>query len=80
MSGSVTEPVLVMAFNRPDHLAVLLNRLREVQPQRLYVAIDGARADRPDEAERVQACRDLVGTIDHMRVGHDEAIGCQNKS
>ncbi len=64
MSGSVTEPVLVMAFNRPDHLAVLLNRLREVKPQRLYVAIDGARADRPDEAERVQACRDLVGTID----------------
>ncbi len=60
----VTEPVLVMAFNRPDHLAVLMDRLREVQPQRLYVAIDGPRADRECEAERVQACRDLVATVD----------------
>lgn len=59
-----TEPVLVMAFNRPDHLQVLLDRLRQVQPPMLYVAIDGARPARDDEAERVQACRDLVGTVD----------------
>lgn len=60
----VTEPVLVMAFNRPDHLAVLMQRLREVQPQHLYVAIDGARSTKPGEREKVQACRDLVGTVD----------------
>ncbi len=61
---TVNEPVLVMAFNRPDHLAVLLQRLREVQPTRLFLAIDGARAGREVEARRVQACRDLVGTVD----------------
>lgn len=61
---TVVEPVLVVAFNRPDHLGVLLQRLREVQPERLYVAVDGPRADRPDEAELVQMCRDLVATID----------------
>jgi hypothetical protein len=60
----VSEPVLVMAFNRPDHLQVLLNRLREVTPDRVFVAIDGARGDRPEEVQRVQACRDLVATID----------------
>lgn len=59
-----TEPVLVMAFNRPDHLQVLLDRLREVRPTRVYVAVDGARADRAGEADLVQACRDLVTTID----------------
>ena len=64
MTVTVAEPVLVMAFNRPDHLAVLLDRLREVRPSRLYVAIDGPRSGRPDEASRVQACRDLVGTVD----------------
>ena len=61
MSAEV--PVLVMAFNRPDHLAVLVNRLREAQPSRLYVAIDGARPQKPGEAQRVQECRDLVTTV-----------------
>lgn len=61
---TVTEPVLVMAFNRPDHLAVLMDRLRDVQPKRLFVAIDGPRSGREGEAERVQACRDLVATVD----------------
>lgn len=61
---TVREPVLVMAFNRPDHLAVLMDRLREVQPERLYLAVDGPRLDRDGEAERVQACRDLATTVD----------------
>ena len=60
----MTEPVLVMAFNRPDHLQVLLARLREVQPTQLYVAIDGPRASRDGEGAQVQACRDLVASVD----------------
>ena len=75
-----TEPVLVMAFNRPDHLQVLLARLREVQPPRLYVAVDGARPDREGEAERVQACRDLVSTVDWdcevQTLFQDANLGC----
>jgi hypothetical protein len=61
---TVREPVLVMAFNRPDHLSVLMERLREVQPSQLFVAVDGPRPAREGEAERVQACRDLVATVD----------------
>lgn len=61
---TTSEPVLVIAFNRPDHLRVLFERLRAVQPARLYIAVDGARADRPDEGLRVRACRDLVDEID----------------
>ena len=59
-----TEPVLVIAFNRPDLLRVLLDRLRLVRPSRIFVAIDGPRASREGEAERVQECRDLVASID----------------
>ncbi len=77
---ATSEPVLVMAFNRPDHLEVLLNRLREVEPSRLYVAVDGARADRADESERVQACRDLVASVDWPCEVHtlfqDTNLGC----
>ena len=76
----MSEPVLVIAFNRPDHLAVLLQRLREVQPLRLYVAIDGPRSERPDEAGRVQQCRDLVATVDWPCDVHtlfqDGNLGC----
>jgi hypothetical protein len=39
----VTRPVLVIAFNRPDHLRVLLNRLEGLGISDLYVAVDGPR-------------------------------------
>jgi hypothetical protein len=57
-------PVLVAAFNRPERLTTVLNRLREVRPSRVYVAVDGARRHVPGETERVAATHKLVGTID----------------
>ena len=59
-----TEPVLVMAFNRPDHLKVLIERLRIVQPQRIYLAVDGPRESRAGEAEKVADCQQLAAEID----------------
>ena len=61
---TVTEPILVIAFNRPDLLAQVLQRLREVSATRVFVAIDGPRATRDGEDRKVQECRDLVDTID----------------
>jgi hypothetical protein len=79
-SETCDEPVLVIAFNRPAHLTKLINRLREVRPTRLFVAIDGPRADVPGETERVQECRELVVTIDwdcDMRtLFRDSNLGC----
>ena len=59
-----TEQILVIAFNRPDHLRTLLSRLREIRPTTLYVAIDGPRDHVPGEVNRVRECRDLLETID----------------
>lgn len=77
---TVTEPILVMAFNRPDHLGVLIQRLRELQPLKLHVAIDGPRANRDGEVERVQQCRDLVATVDWpcdvRTLFQEENLGC----
>lgn len=61
---AVTTPVLVVGFNRPDTMAVVLDRLREVQPARMFIAVDGPRVDRQGEAEKVQQCRDLAHRID----------------
>ena len=58
------EAVLLIAFNRPDHLTVLIDRLRQVQPVRVYLAVDGPRPERPDEADKVLACQALAADID----------------
>jgi len=73
------EPVLIVAFNRPDHLSVLLDRLRQVRPTVVYAAIDGPRSDRDDEP-RVRRCQELIRGIDwpcEVRTQFQETnLGC----
>ena len=63
MTGT-DEPLLLIAFNRPDHFEQLIERLRETQPRRIYVAIDGPRPGHPTDEQQVQRTRDLVQRID----------------
>ncbi len=58
------DAVLILAFNRPDHLRRLIERLREVAPSRVYLAVDGPRVDRIVEREAVMECRALAASID----------------
>lgn len=58
------EPVLLIGFNRPDLLAGVIAQVRQVRPPRVYLAVDGPRPERPDEAERVRQCHELVSTLD----------------
>lgn len=75
-----TEPLLLIAFNRPEHFEQLIERLRETQPQRIYVAIDGPRLGHATDAERVARTRELVQTIDWTTDVHtlfqDTNLGC----
>jgi len=70
--------VLVIGFNRPEHLIRVLERVREADPPRVYVAIDGPR----NEAERaiVEACRDVARAIrwapTELRL-RESNLGCQ---
>jgi len=57
-------PVLVLAFNRPDTTIKVFDAIREVRPKSIYFAVDGARADRPDERQSVSAVHRLAETID----------------
>jgi hypothetical protein len=80
MSPVSDVPVLVVGFNRPERVKTLLDRLREVKPARVYVAVDGARKDVPGEGERVAATREQVGTIDWpcdvRTLFRDRNLGC----
>lgn len=53
-------PILFLIFNRLDTTKQVFDVIRQVQPQRLYIASDGSRSDRPGEAEKVQSVRDYV--------------------
>ena len=57
---SFAVPLLLIAFNRPEPTARVLAVLRQLQPERLYVACDGPRPDRPGEAERCAQVRELI--------------------
>ncbi|MEK7254643.1 MAG: hypothetical protein AAB316_07865, partial [Bacteroidota bacterium] len=57
-------PVLFIIFNRPTETARALDILRQVRPERLYVASDGARPQVEGEAGRVRQCRDLIEQVD----------------
>lgn len=64
MSDGCPEAVLLIGFNRPDLLAGVIDQVRTVRPPRVYLAVDGPRPERENEAARVQACRDLAATLD----------------
>lgn len=57
-------PILFLVFNRPDATRLVFGAIRRAKPNRLYVAADGARSDRPGEAEKVEEVKQIVGAVD----------------
>lgn len=57
---SFAVPILLIAFNRPDTTDRVLTLLRALRPERLYVACDGPRPDRPADGPRCAEVRRLV--------------------
>ena len=54
--------VLILFFNRPDHLARLFEAIREARPSRLLLYQDGPRSEA--DLPRMEACRKIVEHID----------------
>lgn len=52
--------VAFIIFRRPELTAQVFEQIRMARPPRLYIIADGARTDRPGEAEAVFATRDIV--------------------
>lgn len=74
-------PILVLAFNRADHVAEAMKPIREYQPDRLYLECDGARAQKDGEREAVEATRKaMLDAIDWpcevKTLFREENLGC----
>lgn len=57
-------PVLFLVFNRPKETGVVFDSIRRMRPNRLYIAADGPRENRPGEKERCERVRSIVRSID----------------
>lgn len=56
----LTTPILLITFNRPDHVRQVLTEIRRQQPAQLFVCQDGAREGNAFDAERVQEVRNAI--------------------
>lgn len=76
-------PILVLAFNRADHIAQSMKAIQEYRPDRLYLECDGPRPHKPGETEAVEATRqrmlDMVDWPCEVKtLFRDENLGCAN--
>ena len=74
--------VLFLVFNRLDTTKQVFEAIRQAKPPRLYVAADGARANKEGEADKVQAVRDyIMQNIDWKcevkTLFQEENLGCK---
>lgn len=82
MDLELSTPILFLIFNRLDNTKKVFDVIKKVRPPRIYIAGDGPRADRPGEAEKVQAVRNHV--VRHVdwdcevkTLFRDENLGCR---
>lgn len=52
-------PIAIIIFNRPDNVIKLLDCLKSECDRDIFVISDGARAHKPSDPEKVDACRNL---------------------
>jgi hypothetical protein len=78
---SLAVPVLFIVFNRSRETARVFEAIRHVRPERLYVAADGPRKGRPEEARKCEEVRAIVGGIDWRcevnTLFSSENLGCK---
>lgn len=57
-------PVVLVAFNRPDHVRRALDGIRRAAPRRLFVLADAPRQGRQDDADKCAAVRTELDAVD----------------
>lgn len=81
MKDKIETPVLLIAFNRPDTTQIVFNSIREVKPTKLFVAIDGSRSHKLEEAALCTQVLEITKKIDWdceaKYLIRDKNVGCK---
>jgi hypothetical protein len=59
----MTPPVLLLIFNRPDLTAQVMGRIRQAQPQKLFVGADGPRLENSEDVGRCEEAREVATEV-----------------
>lgn len=82
-SYSVTAPVALIIFNRPELTAKTFEAIRLAQPSTLVVIADGPRTGKKGEAEACEAARSVIEKVDWpcrvVRHYSEKNLGCRNR-
>ena len=75
-------PVLFLIFERPDSTARVFEQIRCAKPNRLFIAADGPRRDRPGAQQRCQEARKIIDDgvdwpCEVRKLYRDENLGCR---
>lgn len=77
----MTPAVLLILFRREDTTRRVFEAIRQARPERLFLAADGPRPDRPGEAQACEATRKVVDAVDWPcrveRLYRDKNVGCR---
>jgi hypothetical protein len=57
-------PILFLIFNRPDTTEKVFEKIREMQPRRLFISADGPRPDKTNEKQRCEEARKVIERVD----------------
>lgn len=60
----ITTPVLLIGFNRYDYICQSFAAIRQVQPHKLYIAVDGARVGKMKDEEEIEKVKSIVDKVD----------------
>lgn len=74
-------PVLLVTFNRPEKTHRVFSKIREYQPEKLFIAADGPRKSNPDDSSLCEETRKIVDLIDWkcevQTLFQTENLGCR---
>ncbi len=81
MKNNFSEPVLLCLYNRPEKTKKVFHAIRQIRPDRLYIAADGPNSTKEDDWEKCNKCRNIIENIDWkcsvFRLFHEKNLGCK---
>lgn len=80
-SFTLTTPVVLMVFNRPDTTARVFAAIREARPSKFLVVADGPRSNRFDDVQKCAEVRRIIEMVDWpcavLKNYADANLGCR---
>lgn len=77
-ASKIDVAVLILFFNRPEHLKKVFEEVRQARPSRLFLYQDGPRSDK--DLDGIMKCREVVDNIDWecdvQRMYQERNYGC----